>query len=312
MELTITPAAQKRLARYLAPHKKIILDFDDGVGPFSDLGNCSLDVNFKLIFVDEKMDLPDFKAHFSSNYGEIYYKAYAQPQYAEQMTLDFDATYFTLPLKSPHGLLSDNVEVVDLSTDSVAPTMLGTHDCWGGKVMVKFDKQARLAQLTPLQYEVTQHAATERPFTGEYDQCFTAGIYVDVVSGEPLFSSLDKYDAGCGWPAFTKPLVKLKERRDQSFGMDRTEVKSPQAASHLGHVFCDGPVDKGGLRYCINSAALRFIPKEQLQAAGYGEYLALFESWFLWKLNLRWILPLIHVRINPLNVNKRFLIFTAI
>ncbi|WP_283585708.1 iron-sulfur cluster biosynthesis family protein [Limosilactobacillus ingluviei] len=129
MELTITPAAQKRLARYLAPHKKIILDFDDGVGPFSDLGNCSLDVNFKLIFVDEKMDLPDFKAHFSSNYGEIYYKAYAQPQYAEQMTLDFDATYSTLPLKSPHGLLSDNVEVVDLSTDSVAPTMLGTHDC---------------------------------------------------------------------------------------------------------------------------------------------------------------------------------------
>lgn len=173
------------------------------------------------------------------------------------------------------------------------------------------EKQARLAQLTPLQYEVTQHAATERPFSGEYDNHFVPGIYVDIVSGEPLFSSLDKYDAGCGWPAFTKPLVKLKERRDQSFGMERTEVKSPQAASHLGHVFCDGPVDKGGLRYCINSAALRFIPKEQLQAAGYGEYLALFESWFLWKLNLRWILPLIHVRIKFLNVNKRFFIFVA-
>lgn len=133
-------------------------------------------------------------------------------------------------------------------------------------------------RLTPLQYEVTQHAATERPFSGKYDHFDQPGIYVDVVSGEPLFSSLDKYDSGCGWPAFSKPLNKLKMKRDQSFGMERTEVRSPQANSHLGHVFSDGPVDRGGLRYCINSAALRFIPVTELAANGYGEYAQLFKD----------------------------------
>lgn len=132
-------------------------------------------------------------------------------------------------------------------------------------------------RLTPMQYAVTQNAATEPPYTGEYDNFFEKGIYVDVVSGEALFSSLDKYDSGCGWPAFTKPLVKLTHRRDQSFGMERTEVRSRQADSHLGHVFTDGPLDKGGLRYCINSAALKFIPYDQLEEAGYGEYRQLFE-----------------------------------
>ena len=119
-------------------------------------------------------------------------------------------------------------------------------------------------RLTPMQYAVTQNAATEPAFSGKYDDFFEKGIYVDVVSGEPLFSSLDKYDSGCGWPAFTKPLAKLTQRRDQSFGMERTEVRSRQADSHLGHVFTDGPLDQGGLRYCINSAALRFIPYDQL------------------------------------------------
>ena len=132
-------------------------------------------------------------------------------------------------------------------------------------------------RLTPMQYAVTQNAATEPPYTGEYDDFFEKGIYVAVVSGEALFSSLDKYDSGCGWPAFTKPLTKLTQRRDQSFGMERTEVRSRQADSHLGHVFTDGPLDKGGLRYCINSAALKFIPYDQLEAAGYGEYRQLFE-----------------------------------
>lgn len=134
------------------------------------------------------------------------------------------------------------------------------------------------AKLSPIQYAVTQQSATERPFTGKYDQFNQPGIYVDVVSGEPLFSSLDKYDSGCGWPAFTKPLEKLKMKRDQSHGMERTEVRSVEADSHLGHVFTDGPQDKGGLRYCINSAALRFIPVKELEQQGYGEYRALFKE----------------------------------
>ena len=134
------------------------------------------------------------------------------------------------------------------------------------------------AKLSPIQSAVTQQSATERPFTGKYHQFDQPGIYVDVVSGEPLFSSLDKYDSGCGWPAFTKPLEKLKMKRDQSHGMERTEVRSVEADSHLGHVFTDGPQDKGGLRYCINSAALRFIPVKELEQQGYGEYRAIFKE----------------------------------
>ena len=133
-------------------------------------------------------------------------------------------------------------------------------------------------QLTPEQYAVTQENATEMPFSGEYDEFDQPGIYVDVVSHEPLFSSLDKYDAGCGWPSFTRPIVKLNEKRDQTHGMERVEVRSQNADSHLGHVFTDGPQEQGGLRYCINSAAIKFIPKDDLKAAGYGEYLALFEK----------------------------------
>ena len=124
---------------------------------------------------------------------------------------------------------------------------------------------------------MTQNAATERPFTGEYDHHFEKGIYVDVVSGEILFSSLDKYDSGCGWPAFTKSAAELTERRDTSFGMERVEVRSKGADSCLGHVFTDGPRDRGGLRYCINSAALRFVPYEWMESEGYGEYMKLFE-----------------------------------
>lgn len=139
------------------------------------------------------------------------------------------------------------------------------------------DKEALRQQLTPEQYAVTQEAATERPFSGEYDDFDQPGIFVDVVSGEPLFSSLDKYDAGCGWPSFTKPIDKLKEHRDQSFGMERVEVRSKEAGSHLGHVFTDGPVAEGGLRYCINSAALRFVPADQLESEGYGQYAAWFK-----------------------------------
>ena len=141
----------------------------------------------------------------------------------------------------------------------------------------KKDKEKALKRLSEEEYNVTQKAVTEVPFTGKYDNFYEKGIYVDVVSGEPLFSSQDKYDSGCGWPSFTKPIKKLNYHRDQSYGMERTEVKSPEADSHLGHVFTDGPVEKGGLRYCINSAALKFIPYDELEKAGYSEYKKLFE-----------------------------------
>lgn len=134
--------------------------------------------------------------------------------------------------------------------------------------------------LTPMQYEVTQNNGTEPPFNNEFWNHTEEGIYVDIVSGEPLFSSLDKYDAGCGWPSFTKPIDSqiIKEEMDVSHHMVRTEVRSKKADSHLGHVFEDGPIDKGGLRYCINSAALRFIPVHDLAKEGYEQYIPLFKT----------------------------------
>ena len=132
-----------------------------------------------------------------------------------------------------------------------------------------------IARLTPEQYRVTQESATERPGTGAYLDNKQSGIYVDIVSGEPLFASSDKYDSGCGWPSFTKPITStnVSELRDISLGMIRTEVRSAHGDSHLGHVFNDGPPDRGGLRYCINSASLRFVPREKMEAEGYGAYL---------------------------------------
>lgn len=138
------------------------------------------------------------------------------------------------------------------------------------------DKEQLRQKLTPLQYEVTQNEATERPFSGEYDDFYEKGIFVDVVSGEPLFSSTDKYDAGCGWPSFSKPIAQLTEKVDTKLARERTEVRSSQADSHLGHVFEDGPEEMGGLRYCINSAAMRFVAYEDLEKEGYGEYRSLF------------------------------------
>ncbi|MFC2677856.1 peptide-methionine (R)-S-oxide reductase MsrB [Granulicatella elegans] len=144
--------------------------------------------------------------------------------------------------------------------------------------MSDFSKEALKQRLTEIQYEVTQNEATERPFSGEYDEFFEEGIYVDVVSGEPLFSSKDKFDAGCGWPSFSRPIqnTTLTEKEDHKLNRVRTEVRSQKADSHLGHVFPDGPEELGGLRYCINSAALRFIPKADLEKEGYGEFLQYF------------------------------------
>jgi peptide-methionine (R)-S-oxide reductase len=137
-----------------------------------------------------------------------------------------------------------------------------------------------LAQLTPTQYRVTQESATERPFDNEFNDHREPGLYVDVVSGEPLFTSLDKFQSHCGWPSFSKPVeaTNVVEKHDATHGMKRTEVRSQHGDSHLGHVFDDGPRDRGGLRYCINSASLRFVPLADLEKEGYAEYRHLFEK----------------------------------
>ncbi len=147
--------------------------------------------------------------------------------------------------------------------------------------MQKFNRnEDALSRLTSQQYRVTQEGATEAPGTGEHLHNTEPGIYVDVVSGEPLFASSDKFDSGCGWPSFTKPIepANVNEVQDRTYGMVRTEVRSTHADSHLGHVFPDGPEDRGGLRYCINSASLRFIPRDAMETEGYGAYLEQVED----------------------------------
>jgi peptide-methionine (R)-S-oxide reductase len=147
--------------------------------------------------------------------------------------------------------------------------------------MQKYSKMAEaVAKLTPEQFRVTQESATERPGSGEYLHYMKRGIYVDIVSGEPLFASSDKYESGCGWPSFTKPIepANIAELRDTSHGMVRIEARSAHGNSHLGHVFNEGPPDRGGLRYCINSASLRFVPRDKMEAEGYGAYLNQVEA----------------------------------
>ena len=147
--------------------------------------------------------------------------------------------------------------------------------------MLKYHKNpVAVSRLSPEQYRVTQRDGTERPFENAYWDNKQPGIYVDVVSGEPLFTSLDKFDSGCGWPSFTRPVEteNVVEQQDSSHGMTRAEVRSTHGDSHLGHVFHDGPPEAGGLRFCINSAALRFVPLNELESEGYGSYRKLFQS----------------------------------
>ncbi|UWR30198.1 peptide-methionine (R)-S-oxide reductase MsrB [Sulfitobacter sp. W002] len=147
--------------------------------------------------------------------------------------------------------------------------------------MPQYEKtNAAIDALSPEEFHVTQRSGTERPGTGKYLNNKEPGIYVDIVSGEPLFASGDKYESGCGWPSFTKPIVPayVEELEDASLGMIRTEVRSKHGDSHLGHVFPDGPPDRGGLRYCINSASLRFVHRDDMEAEGYGEYLNQVEN----------------------------------
>jgi methionine-R-sulfoxide reductase len=186
------------------------------------------------------------------------------------------------------ALLAAGVVALMRNAGRAQPTgasTVSTNQFMGTDNFKKPDAAELKKKLTPEQFAVTQQAATEPAFQNEYWDNDVPGIYVDVVSGQPLFSSLDKFDSGCGWPSFTKPLIgeKLIEKTDSSFGMTRTEVRSPVADSHLGHVFDDGPPDKGGLRYCINSASLRFIPLDKMEAAGYGAQLAPFIKAGLYK-----------------------------
>jgi peptide-methionine (R)-S-oxide reductase len=202
-----------------------------------------------------------------------------QPQRSSRGMLIFCAIVFFALVGVTFFLRSAGAQKKD---DSAAPTIAMTNSTTNSdpKTAAKSDQTDLRKKLTPEQYRVTQMCGTEPPFRNEYWDNHKPGLYVDVVSGEPLFTSLDKFDSGSGWPSFTKPVENghVQEKSDKAHGMERTEVRSQKSDSHLGHVFDDGPLNQGGMRYCINSASLRFIPVEKLKEEGYERFLPLFEK----------------------------------
>jgi peptide-methionine (R)-S-oxide reductase len=186
--------------------------------------------------------------------------------------------YLTKAITAPKSV-GELIEASGIADTIIRSTQFLEFACKGVRKVKTYNKNPEaVSLLTPEQYRITQQDGTERPFQNDYWDNKEPGLYVDVVSGEPLFASVDKFDSGTGWPSFTKPLEpgNVVENVDRSHGMTRTEVRSTHGNSHLGHLFPDGPRDKGGLRYCMNSASLRFIHRDQLEREGYGEYLKLF------------------------------------
>lgn len=216
----------------------------------------------------------------------IFYQDEMQKEVAEKYKKELEKTgYFDKPIVVPIKPAMPFYEAEDYHQDYYKKNPLRYRLYYKGSGREKFikdkwyrnpyDKEKLKKRLNDLQYRVTQENATEAPFINEYDEHFEEGIYVDIVSGKPLFSSKDKFNSGCGWPAFSKPIIQnaVYDKEDTSHGMHRIEVRSSHADSHLGHVFEDGPRELGGLRYCINSAALRFIPKDRMEEEGYGSYI---------------------------------------
>lgn len=216
----------------------------------------------------------------------IFYQDEMQKEVAEQYKKELEKTgYFDKPIVVPIKPAMPFYEAEDYHQDYYKKNPLHYRLYYKGSGREKFikdkwyrnpyDKEELKKRLNDLQYRVTQENATEAPFINEYDEHFEEGIYVDIVSGKPLFSSKDKFNSGCGWPAFSKPIIQnaVYDKEDTSHGMHRIEVRSSHADSHLGHVFEDGPRELGGLRYCINSAALRFIPKDRMEEEGYRSYI---------------------------------------